>query len=177
MNHLVAPTRTCAKCRKTFYLTCREDMWGYAYDGKLTCSYSCMRAMERDDKPKAIHRRAEGNAQMLYRQRLRGKSYANIALTATAHGMGLECADDVRRYLGHWISRHPDEAEKIRLAIEAELGSVKRSAVADLTGKTLDQVIAAAKRLEIPGIKVGKYIRYAPADADRLIRELRRETA
>lgn len=37
----------CAYCGKEFRITTAG--WGYAYDGHYTCSYSCMRAMQRED--------------------------------------------------------------------------------------------------------------------------------
>ena len=37
----------CAYCGKMFRITAAG--WGYAYDGLYTCSYSCMRAMQRED--------------------------------------------------------------------------------------------------------------------------------
>ncbi len=37
----------CAYCGKMFRITTAG--WGYAYDGHYTCSYSCMRAMEKED--------------------------------------------------------------------------------------------------------------------------------
>lgn len=37
----------CAYCGKQFRIT--ASGWGYAYGGMYTCSYSCMRAMERED--------------------------------------------------------------------------------------------------------------------------------
>jgi DNA-binding NarL/FixJ family response regulator len=48
MNDLFAgSTRKCPTCGKSFSFTCREDEWGYAYENRLMCSYSCMRAWER----------------------------------------------------------------------------------------------------------------------------------
>ena len=37
----------CAYCGKQFRIT--ASGWGYAYSGMYTCSYKCMRAMERED--------------------------------------------------------------------------------------------------------------------------------
>lgn len=37
----------CANCGKEFRITYAG--WGYAYGGHYVCSYSCMRAMERED--------------------------------------------------------------------------------------------------------------------------------
>ena len=37
----------CAYCGKQFRVT--SAGWGYAYGGMYTCSYKCMRAMERED--------------------------------------------------------------------------------------------------------------------------------
>ncbi len=37
----------CARCGKEFRVG--PGGWGYAYGGLYTCSYSCMRAMERED--------------------------------------------------------------------------------------------------------------------------------
>lgn len=38
----------CANCGKAFYVS--SDGWGYKYGGKYTCSYKCMRIMERGTK-------------------------------------------------------------------------------------------------------------------------------
>lgn len=37
----------CARCGKSFQVT--HAGWGYAYGGMYVCSYSCMRAMEREE--------------------------------------------------------------------------------------------------------------------------------
>lgn len=37
----------CARCGKAFNVT--EAGWGYGYDGLLTCTYRCMREMEKED--------------------------------------------------------------------------------------------------------------------------------
>ena len=39
--------RSCSVCGKKFFVS--GDGWGYAYDGKITCSYHCMREMKRED--------------------------------------------------------------------------------------------------------------------------------
>lgn len=46
-DHLIG-IRTCARCKRVFQVYGPE--WGYAYDGKLMCSYTCMRAERREDK-------------------------------------------------------------------------------------------------------------------------------
>ena len=40
---------TCPVCGLPFARTCSAQAWGYAYDGKLVCSYHCMRKAERMD--------------------------------------------------------------------------------------------------------------------------------
>lgn len=42
--------QTCSNCGKRFYIT--SAGWGYAYSGKYTCSYRCMREMRENDVTK-----------------------------------------------------------------------------------------------------------------------------
>lgn len=39
----------CPVCGLPFVRTCSSLAWGYAYDGKLVCSYHCMKEAERKD--------------------------------------------------------------------------------------------------------------------------------
>ena len=39
----------CPVCGLPFARTCSAEAWGYAYDGKLVCSYHCMKEAERKD--------------------------------------------------------------------------------------------------------------------------------
>lgn len=94
---------TCAKCGKRF-LT--YGYWCYAYGGQLTCSYHCMRTMEREDiSDTLIEMELKGmtytrmtDAQRLDVEHMRkcGYSYAKIAEMTGIN------AETVRQY----IKRH-----------------------------------------------------------------------
>lgn len=40
----------CPVCGVSFVRQCSAAAWGYAYDGRLVCSYKCMRAAEKADR-------------------------------------------------------------------------------------------------------------------------------
>lgn len=41
--------KKCPVCGLPFSMSCSAAAWGYAYDGKLVCSYHCMKEAERTD--------------------------------------------------------------------------------------------------------------------------------
>lgn len=78
---------TCPNCGKAFLV---YGQWGYAYDGKYTCSYKCMRAMRSADmngeeinmplkKGQTPRRLTEDEKQQIRKLRESGLTYREIA--------------------------------------------------------------------------------------------------
>ncbi len=91
----------CARCGKEFHVG--ADGWGYDYDGKLTCSYSCMRAMEKEDG------KMGENAKRIItdedRQKIDEMAAQGFDNSAIAEAMGL-----TRSAVGGYIGRKKREA-------------------------------------------------------------------
>ena len=62
----------CAYCGKHFRITAAG--WGYAYSGRYTCSYGCMRAMEREDADLTDEMKKQADQMMA-----EGKSFDEIS--------------------------------------------------------------------------------------------------
>lgn len=53
-NYLDSNERTCACCGKRFMISAGGE-WGWVYDTKLTCSYTCMRKLQAEDRKRLTH--------------------------------------------------------------------------------------------------------------------------
>lgn len=91
----------CAYCGKMFRITTAG--WGYAYDGHYTCSYSCMRAMEREDAGMTDEQKTAVDAMMAD-----GKSFDEIC-----ESLGTD-RKNIRAYYGARRKklRNENQAEK-----------------------------------------------------------------
>lgn len=72
----------CPVCGLPFARTCSAQAWGYAYDGKLVCSYHCMKEAERTDSMSEVkmtdEQRKIRNAEILrlYQEKMPAKEIA-----------------------------------------------------------------------------------------------------
>lgn len=80
MSAHISRDRTCPVCRRRFMIPCGAEEWGYAYGGRLLCSYRCMRELETKGKRAGGHR-PETLAKMERAWKLReaGAKLADIA--------------------------------------------------------------------------------------------------
>jgi len=164
-------TQVCPACGRRFAFSCHPDEWGYAYGKRLTCSYSCMRAMEREAKIRKDMQRfsaSQGNRAQLYRQYARGATYDEIAQTGTAKNCGWTTPERVKAVLLSWVNHHPAEAREIRIdALYEQAGTSRAALAAEMhIGKTT--VGEWARRLGVVGRKCGKSIYYSREEADRI---------
>lgn len=175
MNEILGSTRKCPMCGKAFHFTCRDDEWGYAYDGRLTCSYHCMREMERIDRfsPPGRDEMLNGQVPCFLRRYLRGASFEELSHTSTARFMGLNDAEAVKRKIYGWCKRHPDEAKAIREEIEMERSGVSRQALSEKCAANPKTVQVYAARLGITGKRCGRNVFYTEDEAARIVASFR----
>lgn len=76
--NFLPPERTCAICKKHFYAMDGQYAYvrGAEYNRLYFCSYSCMRAYDRNEKPKKINEKREA----ILRLRKAGKSRREVAI-------------------------------------------------------------------------------------------------
>lgn len=168
MNDLMGMYRSCPACGKRFAVTCREDEWGYAYGAKLTCSYHCMRDMERWDnlrQPRYIHPGA-----MLYKRRMMGRTLGEILNSGTAKQLGLKSKQDVREYLARWKSENPREAQQIEDVAKIQLTHIRRTDIAKMLGVASSTVSMRGAKLGFLGRKCCGAIYYTPQEADAIMK-------
>lgn len=170
--------KTCPACGKRFSITCTEQEWGYAYGGRLTCTYHCMRDMERKDRMRGRRPKALDSTQAWFlRKHLRGASFADLAETETAKYLKLTNADAVRRFVYSWSNHHPDEVRMIHERIRIEDQCIARSELSRLVGAKSDTLRDHAERLGIAGVKCGKYVYYTRQEAERIVASFRTVSA
>lgn len=87
----------CAYCGKQFRVT--SAGWGYAYGGMYTCSYKCMRAMEREDADMT-----DVQKQQVEQLMADGKSYEEISQALGAS------TKELKGYYGGRIRKVRNEA-------------------------------------------------------------------
>ena len=176
-----ARSRKCPVCNKRWTYTCRDDEWGYAYDGRLTCSYKCMREMAKIDAENQIDERANdrqnGVIAKMYKSHLLGVSYADLAKSGTAQYLGLTDADKVNRRLKNWAASYPDDAQMIREAVLLEADGVPLSEVVQQSGMSEFAVRQHASQLGIVGKRCGRIAYYTKDQARRIIASFRWVTA
>lgn len=161
----------CAKCRKPFDVTCRPDEWGFAYGQRLCCTYTCMRAMERESKSRKDAKKASGyqtNRCAMYRQFVRGATYDEIAKTGTARNCGWTDGEKVKKVLLSWVNHHPEEAREMRIDAVYEKMGCSRSDLAAEMHIGVTTVGKWARRLGVVGRRCGKSIYYSREEADRI---------
>ena len=164
-------TQVCPACGRRFAFSCRPDEWGYAYDKQLTCTYSCMRAMERKAKARQESQTAstyQRNRAQLYRQHVRGSTYEQIAQTGTAQSCGWITAEKVKAVLYSWVNHHPTEAREIRIDALYEQSGTSRADLAEEMKVTVTTVGEWARRIGVIGRKCGKSFYYTREEADRI---------
>lgn len=76
MHWLIERDRVCAHCGKVFQT--HGDEWGYYYQGKIACSYGCMRAMENEDTSRIPSSEFDGNESASTRRRIGPKDIQRI---------------------------------------------------------------------------------------------------
>lgn len=163
----------CPACGKEFYVACEPDEWGYAYGAKLTCSYHCMRDMERADNARRKNNRERGakfetGGALLFRQRQRGIEYSEIANTGTARTLGITSAKGAMMYLRRWADRNQYVAEVIRLDCWYEKNGISRQMLVDEFRVQSKIIREKASQIGISGRKCGRGIWYTVEEADRI---------
>ncbi len=123
----------CAYCGKTIRITAAG--WGYAYGGLYTCSYGCMRAMEREANMTEEQKRA---AEAMLAE---GKTTAEIAekLTISRSQVGgyISAKQRIRKAKAN-AEADPAEAEEIRSG--QPVSDEVRTAVVKLIQDMLDVI-------------------------------------
>ena len=132
--------KVCPACGRTFEIgLCTDDEWGFAYDGQLTCTYSCMRKMAADDAIRSENRqrrpRCHDMIGLMYRRLLTGKTYEQIAESQTAKTRHLGDAGKVERKIADWCDAYPGDAKKIERSVEIERTMFHRKQVSDTCGE------------------------------------------
>lgn len=167
--------RTCPACGKVFSFFCSEEAWGYAYESRLTCSYHCMRDMERRDKSSRPTENTVGR--FVYRSLCFGKTYEQIAKTATARIHNLGDVDRLRAYTAKWMTNNPADVRSIEKEVERQRTMFNRKQVADMVGRSPDTVRSIAENIQIYGEKHSGKVYYTPQEVETIRRVIRGETA
>lgn len=161
--------RVCPACGKTFEFYCSEEEWGYAYGKRLTCSYHCMRQMEREDKRKP---RIDHPAAMLYRRIMLGKKCRDLVQSMIARKNRLRSADEIRAFVDDWTEANPREAQRIRDEAAIQLTHLRQSDVAGMAGVDNTTVRKYADINGITGKRIAGCVYYTAQEADRIIAAL-----
>lgn len=107
----------CPVCGLPFVRTCSAQAWGYAYDGKLVCSYHCMKEAERTDSMSEVkltdEQRKIRNAEIfrLHQEKMPAKEIAE-RFSMTVNGVWF--------VLRNMKKAQAEEPEEIREAVETE---------------------------------------------------------
>ena len=158
--------RTCPMCGKTFEFYCDESEWGYAYDGKLTCSYHCMRDYERADREHTLKKKCQSSVATLYRQRLRGVPVEEIMKTVTARKYNATTPYRLKMVIDNWVQRNPDAAKAIRDKVVSEGAGVTRKEAASRIGISIERFKMCAERVGVQGRKVSRMVYYTQDEID-----------
>jgi len=161
-------TQVCPACGRRFAFSCHPDEWGYAYGSKLTCSYTCMRQMERKYQATKKEKVPFDNRAMLYRQHALGMSYEDIAKGGTARNNGWTDPEKIKRILLSWANHYPDRARAIRIEALFEQEGVCRADLAEELHLDAHTIGEWAHRIGIFGRKCGKRIFYTQTEADKI---------
>jgi len=165
--------KVCPACGRTFEIgLCTDDEWGFAYDGQLTCTYSCMRKMAADDAIRREARRRRPRCHdmigLMYRRLLTGKTYEQIAESQTAKTHHLGDAGKVERKIAEWCDAYPGDAKKIERSVEIERTMFHRKQVSDMCGKCCDTVRRTAERIGIYGLHDNGRVYYTSSEVGKI---------
>jgi hypothetical protein len=156
----------CPACGKVFKVYCAVDEWGFAYGKRLTCSYHCMRQMEREDKRRI---RTDHPAARLYKRMMLGEKTAKLVTSMIAKQEHLRSKEEVRAFVDDWVSYHPAEAQQIRDDAAIQLTHFRQSDIAGMAGVDCSSVRCRADKLGITGKRVSGCVYYTQDEANRII--------